>query len=104
VVEFFHGQTVAMLHGGRNMQQRKLKIRHVNAFRVDIDGGHVQVLLIIDTGLTHFVGERDDHGAAAGCGFLRGDKSAFGEGIEIVACVYQGAEFWLARGSRKGRI
>ena len=76
VVEGFEAEAVAVDDDGRNVQKRELQIRHMNAFRVHIDCGYVQMLLIVDTGFSHFVGEGDNHGAAAGCGFLSGNKSS----------------------------
>ena len=77
VAKGFEAETIAVNYHCRNMEQGELQIRHVNAFWVYIDGGHVEVLLIVDTGLPHFVCKRYDHGAAAGRGFLCRDKAAF---------------------------
>jgi hypothetical protein len=60
----------------RNMQERQLHIGHVDAFRINIHGGHVQVLLVIDAEFTHFVGERDHDGARTATRLLHRDKAA----------------------------
>lgn len=76
VAKVFKAEAVAVNDDRWNVEQGELQIRHVDAFRVHVDRGDVEVLLIIDAHLAHFVGEREDHGAAAGSRLLCCDESA----------------------------
>ena len=56
----------------------------MDTFGVNIHGGDVQMLLIVDAGLPDFVGEGDDHRPAAGRWLLRRDESALGNsGLQV---------------------
>ncbi len=65
VAELFKAEAVAVNDDGRNVEERQLQVAHVDAFRINIDGGDVQMLLIVDAEFTYFMGECDNHRAAS---------------------------------------
>ena len=67
-------QRIAMQHDGWDVQERTLHIGHVYRNEIEINGGHMQTLLVIDTCLAQRLGKCDDHRATTDTGFVRADK------------------------------
>ena len=68
------------------MQQGEVHIGHMDGNEVEVNGGDMQTLLIIDTFLSERLGESDGHRPTADRGFLRSDESLF---FDEVLCIMQ---------------
>src|ERR1700722_1862704 len=72
---FFERERIAVDYHGGNVQERKLDVSHRNAFQVNVGRSDVDLGLVVEPGLFHFQGERQDHGTTA-CGWLSDRKVA----------------------------
>lgn len=72
-----HREAVAYQNRCGNMQKRELDIGHVDGAPVDIDGGDMQALLVVETRIPDGLGQGDDHRAASHGAFLCSQEAAF---------------------------
>jgi len=72
--EGFGTERIAMHNNGWDMEQGAVNVSHMYRKEIDIDCGHMQLLLIVDSLLSECLGQGNDHGAAADTRFVCPDK------------------------------
>jgi len=72
--EDFVSERVAVTDQGRDVQERALHVSHMHAEGINVDGGHVQLVLVVDPFVSEGLCQGNDHGAGADTGFLCADE------------------------------
>ena len=67
-------QRIAMHDDGRDMEQGKVHVGHVDGKQINIDCGHMQVLLIVNALLSECLGQGNNHSATAHTRFVCPDE------------------------------